>query len=78
MKGIVIIVLIIIAVNFVRMRSMLVIFNCEVYGNCRKRHQPLFHGNEHNLKTLPNDNQTGIAWLLWDIRKIRMNIDMEC
>ena len=22
--------------------------------------------------------QTGIAWLLWDIRKIRMNLDMEC
>ena len=56
-----------------------VIFHCEAYGKCQLRHQPLFHGTEHNLKTfLSNDNQTGIAWLLWDIRKIRMNLDMEC
>ena len=43
-------------------------------------HQSLFHGTEHNLKTLSNDNdnQAGIAWLLWDIRKIRINLDMEC
>ena len=52
---------------------------CEAYGNCRLKHQPLFHGTEHNLKTfLSNDNQTGIAGLLWDIRKIMMNLDMEC
>ena len=39
-----------------------VIFHCEAYGNCRLRHQPLFHGTEHNLETfLSNDNQTGIA-----------------
>ena len=56
-----------------------VIFHCEAYGNCRLRHQPLFHGTKHNLKTfLSNDNQTGIAWMLWDIRKIRMNLDMKC
>ena len=55
-----------------------VIFHCEAYGKCRLRHQPLFHVTEHNLKTLSNDNQTGIAWLLWDIRRIRMNLDMEC
>ena len=65
-----------------------VIFHCEAYGNCRLRHQPLFHGGGHNLNNnnnnrrlvtlnlktfLSNDNQTGIAWMLWDIRKIRVN-----
>ena len=51
----------------------------EVHAYCRLKHQPLFHGTEHNLKTfLSNDNQTGIAWLLWDIRKIRTNLDMDC
>ena len=77
MKGIANIVLIIIVVNFVDEEH--VIFHCEAYGKCRLRHQPLFYGTGHNLKTfLSNDNQTDIAWLLWDIRKIRMNLDMEC
>ena len=40
----------------------------EVHAYCRLKHQPLFHGTEHNLKTfLSNDNQTGIAWLLYGI-----------
>ena len=29
-----------------------VIFHCEAYGKCRLRHQPLFHGTEHNLECM--------------------------
>ena len=41
------------------------------YGKfCEDEEHVIFHCEAY-------DNQTGIAWLLWDIRKIRMNLDME-
>ena len=56
------IVLIIFAVNCVRMRN---IFHCEAHGNCCMRHQPLFQGTEHNLQTfLSNDNQAAGRYCL--------------
>ena len=42
-------------------------------GNCHTRHQPLFHGTEHNVKTfLSNGNQAGIVYLSWEI----WNVDL--
>ena len=38
----------------------------------------LYEDEEHVKTFLSNNNQAGIAWLLWDIRKIRLNLDMEC
>ena len=44
-----------------------VIFHCEAYGNCRLRHQPLFHGTKHNLKTFLTN---GWFWGGW--QELRM------
>ena len=38
-----------------------VIFQCEAYGNCRLKHQPLFHGTEHNPNNSRPVNHTVIG-----------------
>ena len=56
-----------------------VLFHCPAYDICCQEYPELFWGTNMNMKNISDsDNQDTIAQLLWDIRRTRIKLGVEC